>query len=461
VGGLPLKIWALILAVLASLMTVAALPPGPQHAAHAAPQTSPADPPNILFIVTDDQRGGLQVMPRTRQLFQHEGRRFPNGFVTTPLCCPSRTSIMTGLYAHNHGIIDNVPDRDQQLRDDTLQARLSELGYTTAVYGKFLNKWPVAQDPPDFDDFAVMSHAYKNSTWNVNGTVAKQPGYTTNLVGHHAVDFVEAQASSGQPWMMYVHPYAPHLPATPEPEFSRAKVAEWRGNPAVLKKDRSGKPGFVRRATTSFREGRNIRARQFRTLMSVDRMIDSVFQTLEDTGQSENTLAVFISDNGFMWGEHGLVKKGVPYTPAIKVPFFLRWPRAIEPGTVDRRIAANIDLVPTVLSVLSEPLAGLDGRDLLDGSWDRDRIQLEYWCNTSRCRPWASTRTKSYQYVEYYNKSGGVEFRGYYNLKRDPWQLRNLLADRSRKNDPKLRPIKKRLAADRVCSGQTGPTACP
>jgi arylsulfatase A-like enzyme len=422
---------------------------------------TPEEPPNILFIVTDDQRGGLQVMPRTRQLFQHEGRRFPNGFVTTPLCCPSRTSIMTGLYAHNHGIIDNLPEDELQLRDDTLQARLSELGYTTAAYGKFLNKWPIEQTPPDFDDFAIMSHAYKDSTWNVNGTLGTQSGYTTNLVGERAVGFVESQASSGQPWMMYVHPYAPHLPATPEPEFSKTRIAKWEGNPAVLRKDRSGKPGFVRKAPYDLRKGRDIRTRQFRALMSVDRMIDRVFTTLQNTGQSDNTLAVFISDNGYMWGDFGLLKKGVPYTQAVNVPFFIRWPNAIAPGTVDRRLVANIDLVPTVLSALSQPHAGLDGRDLLDGSWERDRIQLEYWCSAEECRPWASTRTKAHQYVEYYNKAGGVKFREYYDLRKDRWQLHNLLADRNRKNDPKLGPIEEQLAADRVCSGQTGATACP
>lgn len=455
-----MKIWAMILAVLAALLGVAALPVT-EHAAQAASQVPPSDRPNILFIVTDDQRGGLQVMPRTRQLFQQEGRRFPKGFVTTPLCCPSRTSIMTGLYAHNHGILDNVPDGEQHLRDDTLQAKLSELGYTTAVYGKFLNKWPLKQNPSHFDDFAIMSPSYEDARWNVNGAVGVQPGYTTDLVGDRAVDFIESQPSSGQPWMMYVQPYAPHMPAIAAPEFSGAKVAKWAGNPAVLNKKRSSKPRYVRRATATLREGRAIRKRQFRTLMSVDLMVDRVFQALSSTGQADNTLAVFISDNGYLWGEHGLTRKGVPYTPAVKVPFFIRWPRVIKPSTVDRRLVANIDLMPTVLSALSQPTKHLDGRNLLDGSWDRGRIQLEYWCNVGGCRPWASTRTKSYQYIEYYDDAGAVKFREYYDLQRDRWQLHNLLGDRSRKNDPKLRPLKKRLSADRACRGRLGPTACP
>ncbi len=162
-----------------------------------------------------------------------------------------------------------------------------------------------------------------------------------------------------------------------------------------------------------------------------------------------------------MWGEHGLLQKGFPYTQGVKVPMFARWPRDIRPGSVDRRLVANIDLAPTILRALSVRTRKLDGRDLLNRSWRRDRIHLEYWCNVRVCNRWASTREKSSQYLEYYGTGGQVTYREYYDLKSDKWQLHNLLGDHNRKNDPRLGPLHKRLARDRVCASRVGQKACP
>jgi len=423
----------------------------------AAPETGP----NILIVITDDQRGGMEVMPRTRKLFIRGGRSYPNAFVTTPLCCPSRSSIMTGLYAHNHGILHNFHARKPHLPNDTLQANLSSLGYATAVYGKFLNQWPVNKDPAHFDDFAIMDPAYRATKWNINGRVGVLSGYTTDLVGDRAVDFIDSKRGSEQPWMMYVAPYAPHPPFRPKRAFADAKISNWRGNPALRERDRRDKPAKVREGQTTPSEGKNLRARQFRTLMSVDRMVKRVFDALRRVGQAKNTLAIYISDNGYMWGEHGLRRKGLPYTQSVKVPLFTRWPLAIRPGSVDRRLVANIDLAPTILRVLSQPTRNLDGRDLLDRSWKRNRIQLEYWCNVRECNRWASTRRKSSEYVEYYDAAGRVTFREYYNLKADKWELHNLLGDHRRNNNPKLGPLHRRLTHDRTCAGHVGRKACP
>ncbi len=216
-------------------------------------------------------------MPHTRRLFKRGGRSYSNAFSTTPLCCPSRSSIMTGLYAHNHGILDNRPNEQHLLRLNTLQARLSSLGYETAFYGKFLNNWPLQMNPPHFDDFGVMDHEYRNTRWNFNGQVGVVPGYTTDIVGSSAVDFIETQRASLEPWMMYVAPYAPHKPFTPQRAFADAKVDRWKGNPAVREKNRQDKPPGVRKARTTPAKGATVRAKQFRTLMSVDLMVKRVF----------------------------------------------------------------------------------------------------------------------------------------------------------------------------------------
>ena len=162
----------------------------------------------------------------------------------------------------------------------------------------------------------------------------------------------------------------------------------------------------------------------------------------------ENTLAFFMSDNGFMWGEHGHLFKRTPYESSVKVPLLMRWPGQVEKGAVDRRLVANIDVAPTILEAAGiEPMPErpMDGRSLL-GTEERERLVLEYWAEGGRNIPtWFSTRTKDFQYIRYEDRFGDVLFREYYDLARDPWQRRNLLGDGDPTNDPSDRPT--RLAA--------------
>jgi arylsulfatase A-like enzyme len=412
--------------------------------------------PNVLIFITDDQRLGLGVMPATRRFFKQEGRSFTRAFATTPLCCPSRASIMTGLYAHNHGVLDNVPNEAFLIRDDTLQAKLRPLGYVSAIYGKYLNKWRVHKEPPHFDNYSIMRVGYNDATWNINGNVTQVPGYTTTVLGDEAVDFIESREALSAPWLMYVNPHAPHAPFTPEPEYSDAPVPAWNGNPATRERNRLDKPSYVRRENR-FSDGDAVRRDQLRTLMSVDELVSRVMGALERTGQSNETLAFYVSDNGYLWGEHGLVRKGVPYDQATRVSLHARWPGEIAGGTRDGRLVANIDIAPTVLDALGLPTGDLDGRSLLGESRERRRLVLEYWCNVRDCNPWASTRARNYQYVEYYSRRGGVRFREYYDMRKDPWQLRNLLRDGRLRNNPNVRSLHRVLSADRRCASSECP----
>ena len=442
----------------ASLAVVLALPlwVGSSRAATPPGIVPPLEKPNVVVIVTDDQRGGIEVMPRTKQAFVSEGRSYPNAFVTTPLCCPARASIMTGRYVHNHKVMSNGEDDWRDLdHGDTLQRQLNDAGYHTALFGKFLNHWPVEMDPPHFDEWALLPDVtgrlgYYGSNWNVNGTIKKISRYSTDYLAETASSFIEERESADtEPWYMYIATGAAHRSFVAEPDHAKASVPRWRGNPAVFEKDRSDKPRYVRRADTSFEEGREIRKRQFRTLMSVDELVGDVLSTADALG--EDTLAIYISDSGLMWGEHGLSNKQVPYEESVQVPFWLRWPGTVAPGT-DERIVANIDIAPTVLSA-----AGLtnetDGNDLLDPSWTRDRILLEYFGdkNAPSIPRWASTWTPDGQYVEYYSATGDLAVdREYYDLVSDPWQLRNL------RNPPDASWLT-RLDADRACAGATCP----
>ncbi len=201
--------------------------------------------------------------------------------------------------------------------------------------------------------------------------------------------------------------------------------------------------------------------------MSVDDLVEMALRVLRETEEDANTLVLFMSDNGFMWGEHGWVGKWVPYTESVRIPMYLRWPGRIAPGTEDSRIVANIDVAPTVLDAVglgTDPDHPMDGRSLLDTSWTRDRLLLEAWIDRNHPTTWAMLRAPTYQYAEYYDNNLTPTFLEQYDLVGDPWQLENLLGDETSSNDPppqSLAGFSVRLAQDRECEGTTGARSCP
>jgi arylsulfatase A-like enzyme len=424
--------------------------------------------PNILIFVTDDQRATetLSVMPRTRRYFRRQGTQYTNAFATTPLCCPSRTTILTGRYAHNTGVRRNNEARG--LDRTTLFPRvLRRSGYRTALVGKFLNGW--GSRPPYFDLWAMRrgGNLYEDPTFNVNGRVRRLAGYSTDLIGSYARAFLRRfELEDRSPWFLYVAPMAPHWPWTPAARHRHAPLSVWPGNPAVFEADRSDKPRFVRSIFYTLEDARAVRAGQLRTLMSVDDMIARVFRVLARLNEKRNTLAIFTSDNGFLWADHHLGgahstagAKRFPYTASVQVPFLVRWPGHVAPGAKSHRLTGLVDIAPTVLAaarVARDPTKPpLDGRSLF-APGRRVRLLLEYWRgqNEDAVPTWASLRTKRYQYIEYYRPDGRRSFREYYDLVRDPWQLRNLLHDGNPGNNPNLRSLRDRLARDRRCAGR-------
>lgn len=436
---------------------------------------SGADPkrPNILLITTDDQRmGTLGVMSNTRRWLVRRGVKYPRAYVTTPLCCPSKSTIYTGQYTHNHGVVTNEAEDTQALdQSTTVQRYLDDAGYRTALFGKFLNGWDISQVPSHFDRWAFFvkgsPFGYSGATWNVSGRVRTVDEYSTSYVRRKAAGFLRAaEANDGRPWFAHLSMWAPHLPVRVQRKYRDAAVRPWKGSPAVPEADRSDKPPYVQARYASPRRGANIRTMQLRALMSVDDAVHRLMRLLGRLGERRNTLVIFLSDNGFLWGEHGITGKVVPYTPSIHVPLLVRWPRHLEPGTIDRRVVLNADVAPTILDAAGiEPHHTVDGRSLLDPSWERDRLFVEEWKIPNHPAPaWESIRTTDMQYVEYRDRGGSIVFREYYDLRGDPWQLRNLLGDGDPGNDPsaeELAALEAQLAADRVCTGTTGPLACP
>ena len=425
--------------------------------------------PNVLVIISDDQRfGTFEVMPRTRSELVGKGVFFPHAYGTTPLCCPGRASIYTGRYAHNHRVWRNAERGWRQLRTrTTLQRYLQRAGYRTAIVGKYFNDWDLGRRPPWFDRWWVFSPGdsgaggYYDTRWNLNGRLRSVHDYSTDFVADRAVGFIRsAERHDRRPWLLYASPFAPHEPAIPAPRDANASVPRFRSNPAVRESDRSDKPPYARRSDLTLEQTLRLRTAQLRALKAVDDLVSRAIRALGAAGEIRRTLVVFVSDNGFLWEEHGLERKGPPYREGVRVPLVLRWTGHLRAGRVDGRSAANIDIAPTIMDAAGIRIPRripMDGRSLLD-RWDR-RIRLTEFHHVHTARPptWAAFETAGFHFIEYYGARGSVAFREYYDLNHDPWELVNLLHDGDAGNDPAIGPLHRRLAELRRCRGTTCP----
>jgi arylsulfatase A-like enzyme len=447
----------LILGALVSAVETSAIPPAPR---------AQEGLPNIIVIVTDDQRSGtLDVMPSTRRWFKRGGTNFNKAFATTPLCCPSRASIFTGRYAHNHGVRRNTSTSNLN-HDTTIQRYLQDAGYRTALFGKYLTGFSVEWDPPHFDTWSFFPNSkrsFRNGTWNVDGRTRVIRRYATRYLSRRSRRFLEsAESEDERPWFLFLSPPAPHAPYTPQRRYASSPVPHWNPNPAVRETDRSDKPAFVQARSFSVWRARQVRAKQMRTLMSVDDMVKKVFSKLQAVGERRNTLAFFLSDNGYQWGEHGLggtvYAKRPPYNGSVRIPLLARWRGHFLRGHRDRRLVANIDVAPTIADAARiRPDAPMDGRSLLSPG-SRDHLLLEYFLDVGTTPDWASIRTRDVAYVEYYLADGLTPtFREYYSLRQDPWQLENLLGNSDLIDDPQFDGLSRQLDHDRRCSG----SGCP
>ncbi|MDQ3954928.1 MAG: sulfatase [Actinomycetota bacterium] len=421
------------------------------------------DRPNVLIIMTDDQRatGTYRVMPNTREWFMKGGTTYPKAWVTTPLCCPSRSTLFSGQYAHNHGVLTN--DLAGQLdHTTTMQALLDSAGYNTAYVGRFLNGWGLRSSPPEqFDHWAAFPGNYFDKRFNIDGNLVDVPGYTTTFLGSHAIELMEDfEHEDDVPWLMYVATSAPHKPFLPEPRYEDAKVGSY-SNPAIEETDLSDKADYV--SLGSRGDPKAIRRGQLRTLMSVDDLVDKVMTKLDELDESRDTIAIFVSDNGFLWGENGLIEKRSPFTAALQIPLMVRWPGHVPAGEVDSSNVSMVDIAPTLYEATGVATdLPLDGRSLF-GPDEREEMFFEHWAESERDVPdYASLRTDTYQYTEYYEGEGRLipTFREYFDLVNDPWQLENLLGNEDPLDDPSpvdIAALQAKIQQYRDCAG----TACP
>jgi arylsulfatase A-like enzyme len=438
---------------------------GTANTAHSA-EDEPAARPNIIVINTDDQRPEtLSDMPKLRSWMADGGTAFPNAYVSTPSCCPSRATLMSGRYVHNNRQYQHLAQGfDLNL---TTQRYLRDGGYFTGHSGKFLHWLPLSTRPPHWDRWTYFKGGYDNVAMNWDGKHVKTSGYSTVITFDRAINYLNDFESrdDAKPFYLHLTPVAPHGPTTPEAKFASAPVSAMNQVPSQTETNRSDKPPFVRNKTTSLSTSRTVRTAQVRTLLTVDEQVDRLMRHLETTGELENTIVIYTSDNGYFWSEHLLKGKFLPYKEAVNVPFLVRWPGKVAAGAVDTRQVTHVDVLPTLLAAagLTQSSVALDGRDILSGL-SRDAAFMEYYYDTGNNNgipTWASIRTAGYQFTEYYGANNGmstVTFREYYDLVNDPYQLVNLLNDGVASNDPaNLTQLSAQLARAKTCVGANCP----
>jgi arylsulfatase A-like enzyme len=430
----------------------------------AAAEAAPAQVarPNILIILTDDQRaeGTMDVMPQTRSWFETGGTKFPLAFSTTPGCCPSRSSVFSGRYVHNHGVRTN--DSSQSLDQRfTMQEYLKLSGYKTGFFGKYLNAWNLFRNPASFDDWSIATAGYSPIRVNENGVVKTITQYATSYFRDNAVRFInESEAQDATPWFLEVSTTAPHAPFLADTPYQNAAVPAFNQPPNYFEADKTDKPVFIQNQNDDAASIESVRVAMLRTLYSVDDLVGNVFSTLQATGELSNTLAIFMSDNGYQWGEHGLDFKGYAYDDSVRIPMYVRWPGHVVAGATDTRLVGNIDVAPTVADAAGGLgiMLPMDGRSMLSPAPTRSRILLE-WFASNGGLGWASLRTATSHYIEHYDlvDNQTIKYREYYDLTNDPWEMNNLLGDGNGANDPNTAALSAQLAQDRACGG----SACP
>ncbi len=420
-------------------------------------------PRNILFVMTDDQRwDSLGCMghpflktPHIDRLAR-EGALCENMFVTTSLCSPSRATVLSGQYAHRHGVLDN----GTLLPPDTpiWPELLRKAGYETAYIGKWHMGGITDEPRPGFDHWVSFKGQgpYFNPTFNVNGVREKTEGYTTDLITDRAVAWIEGRGA--KPWAMVVGHKATHSDFRPAPRhaaiFSDVKIpdpmadddANYRNVPHWVRAQRKtwhGVDGMYDGKMTWEDFYRNYH----RCLVAVDESMGRLLEALEKKGVLDTTLILFTSDNGFLHGEHGLIDKRCMYEESIRIPMLARCPEIITAGRRVAPMILNIDDAPTLLDAAGIPapptMQGRSFLPLLRGEeipW-RSSFLYEYFFE----RDFAETptvlgvRTQTHKLMTFHGIRDVDEL---YDLSQDPRERRNLIAD------PAAKEVKDSLKAE-------------
>jgi N-acetylglucosamine-6-sulfatase len=432
----------------------------------APPAPAPASrPPNIVFVLVDDMRwdemgvsGHPFIETPNMDRLAREGMRFTQAFATTPLCSPSRASLLTGQYAHTHGIIDNTARSGRDLA--TFPRELQRAGYATGFFGK----WHMGNDDsprPGFTHWVAMPGQGESIDphLNVDGERLQAKGYVTDVLTDYAERFIER--AGAQPFLVYLAHKAIHPNVTQQDDGRLVPVPGQPGGFVAADRHRGryagrsmprrpnafktplDKPALMRpigslpplgRATATTDE--EIRGR-VEMLLGVDDSLGRLIARLESGGMLDNTVVVFTSDHGYFYGEHGLnEERRLAYEETIRVPLLIRFPPKAAAGSVAAEMVLGLDLAPTLLELAGlQPTAGMQGRSLVPvlsrtaRDW-RQSFLVEYFSDTVFPRVlkmgYSAVRTDRFKYIQYRELEGMDEL---YDLAADPYEERNLFGE--------------------------------
>jgi N-acetylglucosamine-6-sulfatase len=399
-----------------------------------------ATKPNIVFVLTDDQHiYHLKHMPYLSSKPHGNWMEFTNAFENTPLCCPTRATILTGQYSHHHGIKgqSSIKFKDTS----TIATWLKSAGYRTGLIGKYLNGYPTPTQPANYKppgwDYWVANQdgvGYYNYKLTENGKTVSYGSapqdYETDVLHRKAINFLDTTPTS-TPFFLYLGTHAPHEKNIPAPRHEGAyKTLPLFYGPNFNESDVSDKPAWVRalplRSKSSMDKKQRLAAE---TLLAVDESIKGIMDKLIERGQLDNTVFIFMTDNGFSFGAHRWVKKMCVYEESVRTPLLIRYP-GIGENRTETRLVSSVDIAQT-LAELSQvsPTLKVDGRNLvplLNGTateW-RSSLLLEYQGPVDPGEPptfWA-VRTPEWKYVEL-----GTGEKELYDMVKDPYELVNVV----------------------------------
>jgi N-acetylglucosamine-6-sulfatase len=413
-----------------------------------------ADPPpkprTIVLIVTDDQRfDTLWAMPLIQARLIDKGVRFTNAFVVNSSCCPSRASILTGQYSHTTEVWTNSPPLGGlQSFDDssTLATWLDAAGYTTGFFGRYLTHYSTSYVPPGWDRWfsfigkgdSSFENLYYRYDVNDDGVIRhfgrQNWAYSTSVLSKRAISLI--RGTDGPLFLMFA-PRAPHRPAVPAPgdEDAFPDLLPYRP-PNHDESDVSDKPDWVqalpRLGEEKIAQIDQLRTKQYRSLLAVDRAVGRIVRTLKETRRLGSSTIIFMSDNGYHWGEHRWRDKLTAYEESIRIPMVVRDDQRVAVPRTDTRPVLNIDVAPTIAELAGVAPEAVEGQSLLplldEGAtplWRTDFLVEHVPAGAGLYFPtFCALRTDNHSYVSY--TTGEEEL---YELDRDPYQLNNLAAD--------------------------------
>jgi arylsulfatase A-like enzyme len=447
--------------------------------------------PNILFIMSDDHAAHAMSCYGSRinetpniDRIANEGMRFDNCFCTNSICAPSRAVILTGLYNHIAGVRTLVEDFDS--RQQTFPKLLQKVGYQTAIVGKWHLGHGGDSDPSGFDYWCVLKGQgfYHDPLMFENGEAKTFPGYATDVIADLSLNWLQ-QRDKSRPFMLMCHHKAPHRPWTPDEKHAHMYDDVTIPEPETFYDDYAGKAEAVQEAWMrmehlkpvvdlksevpeglSPKEEKQWRYQRYikdylRCIAAVDDNVGRLLDYLEEDGVADNTIVVYTSDQGFFLGDHGWFDKRFMYEESLRMPFVVRYPKAIKPGSVNKDMVLNLDFAETFLDYANagvpDNMQGQSLRPLLEGNtpvdW-RQSMYYRYWMHCDGAHNVYShygIRTHDYKLIFYYGEAFGLKGSKdlpknpeweMFDLRKDPYEMKNII------NDPAYTDTKAKLTAE-------------